>query len=103
MHDGLEISREFKNTKNEIKSEFQLEDKVNVTILINASELLSRMAVLELIPGGFEIDLSDDGLANRVSLESGPNTWHPDFIDVQEDRIIFLETFHKVRRHLPIV
>lgn len=89
VHDGLEISREFKNTKNEIKSEFQLEDKVNVTILINASELLSRMAVLELIPGGFEIDLSDDGLANRVSLESGPNTWHPDFIDVQEDRIIF--------------
>lgn len=86
---GLEINRELKNEKGEIESAFALTDKVEVTLFIKASEQLSRMAVLELVPGGFEIDLSDEGLAQRKSLHPGPNTWTPQFLEIQEDRLIF--------------
>lgn len=86
---GLTIDRELKNEKGELQSEYSLHDKLEVTVRIKANENLSRMAIVELLPGGFEVDLSDDGLGKRQSLRPGPNSWKPDFIDIQEDRIIF--------------
>ena len=86
---GLTITRELRNEKQEVVTEIKTENKLEVTLFVKADEALNQMAVVELVPGGFEIDLSDAGLANRKSLHDGPNTWNPDFIDVQEDRILF--------------
>jgi uncharacterized protein YfaS (alpha-2-macroglobulin family) len=86
---GLSIERELRSENGDKKETFELQDKLEVTLFLKASEPLRRMAVLELIPGGFEIDLGDDGLASRKSLHPGANNWQPEFIDVQEDRIVF--------------
>ncbi|MFN8390829.1 MAG: MG2 domain-containing protein [Bdellovibrionota bacterium] len=86
---GLTIDRELRNEKGEKKDVFDLNEKLEVTLFIKGSESLTRMAILELIPGGFEIDLGDEGLASRKSLHEDGNTWHPQFIDIQEDRLIF--------------
>lgn len=87
--EGISVIREFRNSKKELTKEFGLEEKPEITLFIKADEALSRVAVLELLPGGFEIDLSEKGLADRKSLGESPNTWSPSFVEIQEDRIIF--------------
>jgi uncharacterized protein YfaS (alpha-2-macroglobulin family) len=89
FHSGFTIERELRDEKGNKKTVFSLDDKLLVTLFIKADQPISRTAILELIPGGFEIDLSEDGIASRQSLNPGPNTWSPDFIDIQEDRLIF--------------
>jgi uncharacterized protein YfaS (alpha-2-macroglobulin family) len=89
---GLTIDRELRNDQGTKTDSYGLQDKLEVTLFLKASEPLERMAVLELVPGGFEIDLGEDGLASRKSLRQGPNTWEPEFIDIQEDRIVFFGT-----------
>ena len=92
---GLTIVREVKDEAGKLRTEFSLDEKPEVTLSIKADTELPRVAVLELLPGGFEIDLSEDGLAQRKSLKPGPNTWSPDFIEIQEDRIIFFGNLPK--------
>jgi uncharacterized protein YfaS (alpha-2-macroglobulin family) len=89
---GLTIDRELRNGEGTKTDSYELQDKLEVTLFLKANETLERMAVLELVPGGFEIDLGEEGLASRKSLHPGPNAWEPEFIDVQEDRIIFFGT-----------
>jgi uncharacterized protein YfaS (alpha-2-macroglobulin family) len=52
----------------------------------------SNVAVVDLLPGGFEVDISPQGLGSRTSLAKGADTWQPDYIDVGEDRVIFYGT-----------
>jgi uncharacterized protein YfaS (alpha-2-macroglobulin family) len=45
--------------------------------------------VVMLIPGGFEIDLGEEGLGARQSLPvKDKPLWEPEYIDVQEDRVV---------------
>lgn len=48
--------------------------------------------MVDLLPGGFEVDISPEGLGSRASLSKGPDTWQPDYIDVREDRVVFYGT-----------
>ncbi len=86
---GLTIERELRNEKGEKQSSFSLDEKLEVKLFIKSEAVLTRMVIPELVPGGFEIDLSDEGLAQRRSLHQDSNSWQPTFIDIQEDRILF--------------
>lgn len=86
---GLDVKRELRTEAQVLSETFTLQDKVEVTLFVKADQALTNVALVELIPGGFELDLSDEGLGARRSLRPGPNSWSPSFIDVQEDRIIF--------------
>ena len=46
------------------------------------------MALVDLLPGGFEVDLSSDAIAERRSLQSGNEEWSPAYVDVREDRVV---------------
>ena len=85
----INITREIKNQSGMTGSDFLITDKIDVTLFIESTKDLSRIAVLEMIPGGMELDLDSDGLKDRLSINPGANTWMPNSIDVQEDRIIF--------------
>jgi uncharacterized protein YfaS (alpha-2-macroglobulin family) len=85
----MSINRELRNDQKELISKLDLSQKLEVSLFINAQRELNNIAVVELLPGGFEIDLSEEGLGSRKSLEQKPNTWNPEYIDIQEDRIIF--------------
>ena len=50
---------------------------------------VSKVAITDMIPGGFEVDISPEGLGSRNSIGQGIATWRPDYIDVREDRLIF--------------
>ena len=86
----LEVFRELKSEKGEPITAATLDSKVYVHVLVRAlDQAVGDVAVVDLLPGGFEVDLSPEGLGNRTSIEDGPDAWKPDFIDVREDRVIF--------------
>jgi alpha-2-macroglobulin len=90
IKNGIEVFREFRNDKDQTVTSSSLESKVDVHVSVRAlDKAVSNVAVVDLLPGGFEVDISPEGLGSRASLVKGHDTWHPDYIDVREDRVIF--------------
>lgn len=73
----------------EIKA-LNLQDKLHIRFALHPDRAMDDVAVVMLIPGGFEIDLDAQGLGSRQSLliKDKP-IWTPEYIDVQEDRVVF--------------
>jgi hypothetical protein len=89
----IEVFREFTNEKGEAETATPIESKVDVKLSVRAIDSpLSNVAIVDMIPGGFEVDISPEGLGNRGSGPTVANTWRPDFIDVLEDRVVFYGT-----------
>ena len=86
----LEVYRELKNEKGEPASSTSLDSKIYVHVLVRALDApVDDVAVVDLLPGGFELDISPEALGNRVSLQPGADVWTPAYIDAREDRVIF--------------
>jgi uncharacterized protein YfaS (alpha-2-macroglobulin family) len=89
----IEVFREFANEKGEVVTVTPIESKVDVRLSLRAIDTpVSNVAIVDMIPGGFEIDISPEGLGNRASTPTINNTWKPDFVDVREDRVVFYGT-----------
>ncbi|HUO05534.1 MAG TPA: alpha-2-macroglobulin [Candidatus Binataceae bacterium] len=89
----IEVFRDFRNEKGDVITSSPLESKVDVYVSLRAiDDPVGNVAVVDLLPGGFEVDISPEGLGNRTSLVQGSDTWRPDYIDVREDRVIFYGT-----------
>ena len=89
----IEVFREFDNEKGEVVTSTPLESKVDVKLNLRAIDTsVSNVAIVDLVPGGFEVDISPEGLGNRASRPADNTTWQPDFIDVREDRVILYGT-----------
>lgn len=87
---GIAINRNLLNDKGEKIAQLSLRDKLHIRLALHPDRPMQDLAVVMLIPGGFEIDLGEDGLAGRRSLPIGDKPlWEPDYIDVQEDRVVF--------------
>jgi uncharacterized protein YfaS (alpha-2-macroglobulin family) len=82
--DGLEVYRELLDKSNKPITTTQLGDVVTVRLRIRAlgSEWVSNVAIVDLLPGGFEVVGSS--LTPGVSAIKGV-----DYVDVREDRAIF--------------
>jgi uncharacterized protein YfaS (alpha-2-macroglobulin family) len=92
INQKLTINRWLLNEKGEETQELNLQDKLHIRLVLHqkSGRVLKNIAVVMLIPGGFEIDLSEEGLGSRKSLPvNGKPLWTPDYIDVQEDRVVF--------------
>jgi len=86
----IEVFREFNNEQGETVTSAPIESKVDVKLSLRAIDSpVSNVAVVDMIPGGFEIDISPEGLGSRASGPTDIKTWKPDFIDVREDRVVF--------------
>jgi uncharacterized protein YfaS (alpha-2-macroglobulin family) len=89
----IEVFREFDNEKGETITASPIESKVDVKLTLRALDApVSNVAIVDMIPGGFEVDISPEGLGNRASRPADNSTWQPDFIDVREDRVVFYGT-----------
>lgn len=85
----LTINRQLLNEKGEKVEKITLQDKLHIRIALHPDHAMENIAVVLLTPGGFEIDLGEQGLANRQSLPIDKKPlWEPDYIDVQEDRLV---------------
>lgn len=116
---GLEVYREFTDLDGKPVEQVKLGDKINVTVRIRAlaDEGATNIAIVDLLPGGFEVvqqpinsqekdydeyiqdneeydDYEEDdydenyGWVSPISIKTGKYTWYPEYTDVREDRVI---------------
>ncbi|MEQ1531178.1 MAG: hypothetical protein ABL925_17820, partial [Methylococcales bacterium] len=96
----LSIDRLLLNEKGEKVQQIGLQDKLHIRIALHPDHDMNDVAVVLLIPGGFEIDLGADGLAERKSLPIADKPlWQPDYIDVQEDRLVMFGGFDGTEKY----
>jgi uncharacterized protein YfaS (alpha-2-macroglobulin family) len=89
----IEVAREFRTENNEVVNSIPLDAKVRVVVSLRAIDHpVSNVAIVDMLPGGMEVDISPEGIGDRRSLVQAPDTWTPDYIDVREDRVIFYGT-----------
>jgi hypothetical protein len=82
IKENLEISREYTNKKGDVITQARVGEEVNVTIRIRAvgdKKHINNVAVIDLLPGGFEIKRSS------ALLSSGNFDHH----ELREDRALF--------------
>ncbi|KTD11050.1 hypothetical protein Lgra_2016 [Legionella gratiana] len=79
LKQGLEIFREYKDSKGNVINSVTLGSEIEVHIKIRAlgSDYLSNIAIEDLLPGGFEV--VNDSVKNNTM----------DYVDVREDRVNF--------------
>lgn len=86
---GIGLTRWLHTADGAEATSLALTDKLIYEITLNPMKPVSDLAVVAIIPGGFEIDLSEEGLARRTSLPVSGASWSPEHIEIQEDRVIF--------------
>jgi uncharacterized protein YfaS (alpha-2-macroglobulin family) len=93
---GLEIEREYTDAQGKPIGKVKVGTEIEVHLKLRAigSGGVSNLAVVDLLPGGFEVVLSPpSGGANSSKWSppfgEGKSTWSPDYADVREDRVVF--------------
>ena len=87
LSDGLEVHRELLDKSEKPVTRTQLGDVITVRLRIRSlrPESITNVAVIDLLPGGFEI--VGTSLSPGVSSISGV-----DYVEVREDRAVFFAT-----------
>lgn len=96
IKNGLEIHREFRNEEGESLTEAKVGELLTVRVSLRSisDRKLSNIAVMDLLPGGFEIDLPS--LRKSRSVSSGGNyIWgFPQYFDARDDRVLIFGDVH---------
>ncbi len=87
VKNGLEIFREFVDQDNNVVTEFEQGKEITVRLKIRSlkDDYLSNIAVVDLLPGGFEVI--------RSSVARTAYNWSADYVDVREDRVVYYGRF----------
>lgn len=95
IKNGLEIVRTYTDLDGKKINQVPLGEKVNVHILIRSisSEHIDNLAIVDLIPGGFEIVQQNPSTQPNSDTWVSPtqmqgSSWNPIFTDTREDRMI---------------
>ncbi|MDR2635741.1 MAG: hypothetical protein LBC08_02800, partial [Campylobacteraceae bacterium] len=123
---GLEVYREYTDENGNKITQTKLGEKINVTIRVksNSKEGVGNVAIVDLLPGGFEVvqqlavsqqqyqeehydddeyydedEYYEDEEVSYVSpIMAGGSTWNTDYSDVREDRVIIYGMAHQDMR-----
>ncbi len=101
--EGLEIIHVYEDAGGNAVSSAALGDTVRVRLKLRSleREQVSNVAVVDLLPAGFDVVLgrgNQRGIVGRIATDA--STWRPDYADVREDRVIFYGTVGKNVRDL---
>ncbi len=94
---GLEVARELRDASGALATSVRLGDSLTSCVSLRALEVdgLRNIAVLDLLPGGFEIvNASNPGTGPGASIYSR-NEMALDYADVREDRIVLYASASK--------
>jgi uncharacterized protein YfaS (alpha-2-macroglobulin family) len=85
--EGLEVQRSYLDTEGKEVSKLRQGQEVTVRLRIRSvgRDFTSNVAVIDLLPGGFEV------VRSSVPRESGH--WQSDYVDIREDRVVFYGGF----------
>jgi len=113
VKDGLEIVREYTNAAGQAVTAAKLGEELDVHLKIRATEVdsVGSIAIVDLLPGGFEAVLQppalpEDSNANRGDaadqapavpawhspIGTSASTWSPEYADVRDDRVVIYGT-----------
>ncbi|MDB6151962.1 MAG: Alpha-2-macroglobulin, partial [Chthoniobacteraceae bacterium] len=94
LADGLEIFREFLDEHGEVTQTAHLGEPITVRLRIRTLKRgdVSNVAILDLLPGGFEMAAG--------SLQPGVGSAGCDYVDVREDRTVFFATIGAAVREI---
>ncbi len=87
LRQGLEILREYLDAQGQPITSVRSGDEIVVRLRMRAidAEYIANVAVIDLLPGGFEPVLQPQAAAQAQSPAGG---WQPEFADVREDRVV---------------
>jgi len=87
VKDGLEIFREFVDENNNIITTFEQGQEITVRLKVRSlkQNRLHNIAVIDLLPGGFEVI--------RSSVRNTAHSWAADYVDIREDRVVYYGSF----------
>ncbi len=82
--EGIEVYREFTDASGNKVTSVSIGDEVYVKLNFRsiASEYVSDVAIVDMLPAGLEADI--DSIRNP----SDSSRWRPDYVDIREDRIV---------------
>jgi len=93
IQEGVELIHVLQDDAGKEVRSVALGDEVNVRVRTRSlvpNRTLTQMAVVDLLPSGFEVVLNRGSDAQGLArLVSGSATWAPTELDAREDRIIF--------------
>ncbi len=94
IREGFEIIREYLNDDGDEITTFEQGKELTVRLKIRAldGKSVSNVAVVDLLPGGFEV--------LRDSVPRTAYNWRADYVDVREDRVVFYGDFDTTVREL---
>lgn len=106
---GLEIIREYTDEQGQPIKEVKLGQKVNVVIKVraNSNKAISNIAIVDLLPGGFEVvqqtpTFQSDDEQSQAEWTSpvsyAGSNWAIDYSDIREDRVIIYGSADKTIR-----
>ncbi|MEN8170856.1 MAG: alpha-2-macroglobulin [Pseudomonadota bacterium] len=85
--EGLEVQRSYLDGEGNEVSALAQGQEVTVRLRIRSvgRDFTSNVAVVDLLPGGFEV--------LRSSVPRETERWHSDYVDIREDRVVFYGGF----------
>jgi hypothetical protein len=91
---GIEIYRDYVDADGNIINTFEQGEEITVRLKVRALDgrSLNNIAVVDLLPGGFEII--------RSSVSRKVYNWRADYVDIREDRVIYYGDFDSKVREL---
>jgi uncharacterized protein YfaS (alpha-2-macroglobulin family) len=106
VKDRLEVQREYRDLKGNVLSKTAIGSELEVHVKMRSidSSTFYNVAIIDLLPGGFEVvlDKSRSSVPPAHPNEDGPrwvppigtasSTWSPDFVDIREDRVVLFGT-----------
>jgi len=94
VRNNIEIIREFLDEDGTEITEFEQGKEITVRLKVRAlgGKKLTNIAVVDLLPGGFEVI--------RSSVERTAYNWRADYVDVREDQVIYYGDFDSSLREL---
>jgi hypothetical protein len=90
LSENLEIQREYRNAEGDVVQSVTLGGELEVHLHLRtiAGATAENIAVVDLLPGGFEIVRTPEV---RRGVTEG-STWRPQYVDLREDRILIFGT-----------
>jgi len=94
VREGIEIHRDFLDDKGTEVTTFEQGQEMTVRLRVRAlgKNQLTNVAVIDLLPGGFEVI--------RSSVSRTAYGWKADYVDIREDRVVYYGDFDASIREL---
>lgn len=94
IKNGLEIVRDYTDAKGKPLAAITAGEEIDVHVKIRATgnKGVGDVAVVDLLPGGFDPVMQQPGANGGVSVRASGSSWSPTYTDVREDRVLVYGT-----------